>query len=60
MIAIGNSGNDMVNALKQAAEYGIGPTRNGQKLAAFVLTVNDVKALGLDVIPGRHRHGNLT
>ena len=49
-IAIGSTGADLVNILKQAHEFGI--PHGKQKLASFVLTVPDIKALGLDVAQG--------
>lgn len=47
-IAIGSTGGDLVNILKQAHEFGIPHGR--QKVVSFVLTVPDIKALGLDVV----------
>ncbi|MDM0087478.1 MULTISPECIES: ABC transporter substrate-binding protein [unclassified Variovorax] len=44
VLALANAGGDTVNALKSAAEFGIG--RN-MKLAGMIITINDVHALGL-------------
>lgn len=46
VIGLLNGGADAVNAVKQAAEFGI--TRDGtQQIAAVAMLVNDVKAVGL-------------
>ena len=51
VIALGNTGTDLINSIKQAREFGIG--RDGkQALASFVLTLPDVQALGLDAAQG--------
>lgn len=41
---------DNINAVKQAAEFGI--TQSGTKLAAFYMTIADVHAMGLDAGQG--------
>ena len=51
VIAIGSTGTDLVNVLKQAREFGIG-ANGGQTLASFVLTVPDIAALGLPTAQG--------
>jgi branched-chain amino acid transport system substrate-binding protein len=51
IIALGNTGTDLVNTIKQAREFGIGQDGK-QRLASFVLTLPDVKALGLEVAQG--------
>ncbi len=50
VIGLANAGGDTTNAIKQASEFGI--VQGGQKLAALLLFVNDVHALGLKVAQG--------
>jgi branched-chain amino acid transport system substrate-binding protein len=50
IIGIANAGPDMVNALKQAKEFGM--PAQGQKIAAFLMTTTDVHGLGLKVAQG--------
>jgi branched-chain amino acid transport system substrate-binding protein len=50
VVGLANAGGDTTNAIKQAAEFGI--VAGGQKLAALLLFVNDVHALGLKVAQG--------
>ncbi len=50
VVALGSTGTDLINTLKQAREFGLG--KGPQKLASFVLTITDVAALGLDVTQG--------
>ncbi len=50
VIALGNSGTDLVTTLKQAHEFGIGTGK--QMLTSFALSLPDVVALGLDVAQG--------
>ena len=50
IIGLANAGGDTTNAIKQASEFGI--TTGGQKLAALLLFVNDVHALGLKIAQG--------
>jgi branched-chain amino acid transport system substrate-binding protein len=40
----------MINAVKQAAEFGL--TRRGQRVAALLMFISDVHALGLDAAQG--------
>ncbi len=49
-IMVGLAGQDMVNFVKQANEFGV--TRSGQKLASFVTYVGEIKALGLAATQG--------
>lgn len=51
IVAIGSSGADLISALKQAREFGIGQDGR-QQLASFVLTVTDIAALGLETTQG--------
>ena len=50
VIGLANAGGDTDNAIKQAAEFGI--VTGGQKLAALLLFINDVHALGLKTAQG--------
>jgi len=50
VIGLANSGENTVNCVKQAAEFGI--ARRGQKLAALLLTIPDVHGLGLATAQG--------
>lgn len=50
VIGLANAGGDFVNSVKQASEFGI--TQSGQSLAAMLVFINDVKALGLQVAQG--------
>ena len=50
IIGLANAGGDTTNAIKQAHEFGI--AGGGQKLAALLLFIADVNALGLDVAQG--------
>lgn len=52
IIALANAGGDTVNAIKQAAEFGIG--QGGQKLAAMLFMITDVHSLGLKVAQGTY------
>lgn len=45
VIGLANGGGDMINAVKQAAEFGV--TQGGQSLAALVAFITDVYSLGL-------------
>ena len=50
VIAIGSTGSDLVNILKQAKEFGL--DKGKQTVASLVLTLPDVAALGLDTAQG--------
>ena len=50
VIGLANGGDDTVNAIKQAAEFGI--TRGGQKLAGLVIVISIVHGLGLETASG--------
>ncbi len=50
VIGLANAGADTVNCIKQAAEFGI--TRRGTKLAALLMFLADVHALGLQTAQG--------
>jgi branched-chain amino acid transport system substrate-binding protein len=46
VLGFGDTGQDLVNAVKQAGEFGITPT---QKIVGLFTQITDVKAMGLDV-----------
>jgi len=50
VIGLANAGSDTTNCIKQAAEFGL--TRRGVKLAALLMFINDVHALGLQTTQG--------
>jgi branched-chain amino acid transport system substrate-binding protein len=50
VIALASAGGDVINAVKQAGEFGIG--EGGQTLVAPVTFITDVHALGLSVAQG--------
>lgn len=50
VIGLANAGGDTVNALKQANEFGI--VAGGQQIAGMLVTIADVKAMGLDIAHG--------
>jgi branched-chain amino acid transport system substrate-binding protein len=50
VIGLANAGGDTINAVKQAAEFGI--AQGGQTMVAFLLFINDVHGMGLQVAQG--------
>ncbi|MDB5382546.1 MAG: Amino acid/amide transporter substrate-binding protein family [Rhodospirillales bacterium] len=50
VIGLANAGADTINSVKQAAEFGI--TRRGVKLAALLMFLPDVHAIGLETAQG--------
>jgi branched-chain amino acid transport system substrate-binding protein len=50
IIGLANAGADTTNAIKQAAEFGI--VKGGQSLAALLIFLTDIKALGLQTAQG--------
>ncbi len=50
VIGLANAGQDMVNCVKQAAEFGV--NRRGTKLAALTVFICDIHALGLQSASG--------
>ena len=50
VVALGCGGADMINAVKQAAEFGL--ARRGQRVAALLMFISDVHALGLGAAQG--------
>jgi branched-chain amino acid transport system substrate-binding protein len=51
VLGLANAGADTVNAIKQAAEFGL---NKSMKIAALLMFINDVHALGLDTAGGLH------
>jgi branched-chain amino acid transport system substrate-binding protein len=51
VIGIANAGDDAVNTVKQAAEFGIGRS-GGQRLAGLIVFLTDVHAMGLQTAQG--------
>jgi branched-chain amino acid transport system substrate-binding protein len=49
-IGLANGGNDTVNCIKQAAEFGI--MKGGQKVAGLIFLLHDVHGVGLDSAQG--------
>lgn len=55
IVALADAGADTVNAIKQAAEFGltrVGPTGSGQRLAGLLVFLTDIHALGLAAAQG--------
>jgi branched-chain amino acid transport system substrate-binding protein len=50
IIGLANAGGDTINAIKQAAEFGI--VSKGQKLAGLLVFISDIDALGLETAQG--------
>jgi branched-chain amino acid transport system substrate-binding protein len=50
VIGLANAGGDSVTAIKQSAEFGI--REGGQKLAAMLVSVDDIHSLGLQTAQG--------
>lgn len=50
VIALANAGSDMINATKQANEFGV--TRNGQSVVALVAFLTDIHSVGLAASQG--------
>jgi branched-chain amino acid transport system substrate-binding protein len=50
VIVLANTGADAINAIKQAAEFGMG--RNGTQMAALFVQVSDIHSIGLQVAQG--------
>ena len=48
MIGLASVGADLVNIIKQAKEFNVGP-ENGQNLVGLLIYINDIHALGLNV-----------
>ena len=50
VIGLANGGQDTSNAIKQAAEFGVG--KDGQKVAALLAFLSDIKSIGLPLAQG--------
>ncbi|NDY84352.1 ABC transporter substrate-binding protein [Orrella sp. NBD-18] len=50
VIGLANGGQDTSNAIKQAAEFGVG--KSGQKVAALLAFLSDIKSIGLPLAQG--------
>ena len=50
VVALGCGGADLINAVKQAAEFGL--ARRGQRVAALLMFISDVHAMGLGAAQG--------
>jgi branched-chain amino acid transport system substrate-binding protein len=50
IIGLANAGADTINTIKSASEFGI--TKGGQKLAALLVFITDIHALGLEATQG--------
>ena len=50
IIGLANAGSDLINSIKQAAEFGV--VAGGQKLAGLLVFISDVHSLGLQTAQG--------
>jgi branched-chain amino acid transport system substrate-binding protein len=50
IIGLANAGQDTINSIKQASEFGI--TNSGQRLAGLLIFITDVHSLGLQIAQG--------
>lgn len=50
VIGLANAGGDTINAIKQAAEFGV--TKGGQKLSPLLAFVSDIDSVGLETAQG--------
>ena len=50
MIGLANAGGDFINPVKQASEFGI--VASGQRLAALLTVIQDIRSLGLKAAQG--------
>jgi branched-chain amino acid transport system substrate-binding protein len=50
VVALGMAGGDLLNCLKQAAEFGL--AHSGQRVVALIVFINDIKSLGLATTQG--------
>src|SRR6201982_4028600 len=50
VIGLANAGGDTINAIKQAAEFGV--TKGGQKLSPLLAFVTDIDSVGLETAQG--------
>jgi len=52
IIGLANAGSDVINTIKQAAEFGIARPGSGQRLAGLLLFDSDIHSLGLPTAQG--------
>ena len=50
IVGLANAGNDTINSIKQASEFGI--VKGGQKMAGLLVFISDVHGLGLQAAQG--------
>jgi branched-chain amino acid transport system substrate-binding protein len=50
VVALANGGGDMINAIKQAGEFGL--TRGGQTIVSLLVFISDVHSMGLQTAQG--------
>ncbi|WP_315786838.1 MULTISPECIES: ABC transporter substrate-binding protein [unclassified Bradyrhizobium] len=50
VVGLANAGGDTINAIKQAAEFGL--TKSGQKLSPLLAFVSDIDSVGLETAQG--------
>jgi branched-chain amino acid transport system substrate-binding protein len=50
VVGFANAGNDLVNAVKQASDFGL--DKSGQKLVALLAYINDIHSLGINATQG--------
>lgn len=50
VIGLANAGGDFINSVKQASEFGV--TKGGQRLAALLAVIHDIRSLGLKAAGG--------
>ena len=50
VVALANGGGDMINAIKQAGEFGL--TRGGQSMVSLLVFISDVHSMGLKTAEG--------
>jgi branched-chain amino acid transport system substrate-binding protein len=50
VVALANGGGDMINAIKQAREFGL--TRDGQTVVSLLVFISDVNSMGLQTAQG--------
>jgi branched-chain amino acid transport system substrate-binding protein len=51
VVGLASVGGDLINAIKQSAEFGLG-AKSGQQIATFLTYITDIHALGLPVTQG--------
>jgi branched-chain amino acid transport system substrate-binding protein len=51
VVGLASVGGDLINAIKQSAEFGLGP-KTGQQIATFLTYITDIHSLGLPTTQG--------